>query len=1035
MDAIQTFIKRPVFTAMLILALVVFGLFAFPKIGVDQFPEIDFPVVTVLTVLPGADPETVERNISEPLEEALNTVSGVETLRSINVESVSQIVVQFSMDKDVDVAAQDVRDRVQATLRQLPPEVDPPVVQKFDIGAAPVVTLALSGPLPIQELTRLAEDVVKPGLQRIEGVGAIELVGGRKRELQIVVDPARLRSYGLAVSDLSGAIRAQSLDAPGGRTGGGGTEQVVKLAAEARSVEDVRKLVIASPNGAPIRVGDVANVVDGPAEARSAAKLDGRTAVGLVVRKQSGSNTVAVAEEVMASLEELTAALPEGARVDMVTDGSRFIRSSIAGVQEDLVLGGLLAVVIVLVFLRNWRSTIVAAVALPTSVVGTFAVMHALGFTFNVITMLALTLSIGLLIDDAIVVIENIVRHVEEGMEPREAAWKGTKQIALAVLAVTMAVVAVFIPVAFMEGMMGKFFYQFGVTVAVAVLISYAVSMTLTPMFSSRVLAHHGEPGAASRAVERVLTGIEQGYRRALDLMLRRRWLTLGVAFLVLLATLGLARFLKFTFIPAQDMSMAKVAVELPLGSSLDATQAELDRIEAQIRELPGVVSMFATAGGGAQEEVHKGEILVNLVPISGRTFSQQEFKQHLRDTLARSAGVKLGVLDYSPVSGAGARSQQIQFNIRGDDWEEVLAAVEKTQAKMLANPGLVDVQSTYQTGKPQVTVTLDRERAAALGVPAALVGGTLRSFLGGDKFATFRDGGNTYDVKLRLPDAIRADPGALGSLTVRGPTGLVELRSVVAIQPGVGPSQIDRQGQKRQVTMLADLSSYSLGEAIGFLDDFAAKELPKSVITDFEGMGKELGRAGLAFLTALVLAIVLVYMILAAQFESLLDPFTIMMSLPFAVIGAFGGLLLTGQYMSMFGMIGIIMLMGLVTKNGILLVEFANQLREGGKSTTEALLEAGPVRLRPILMTTIAMIAGMVPVALARGDGAETRVPMAVAIIGGLVSSTFLTLGVVPVIYSLVDGLRSRVLGRRAAPPERAHGEAELAPAEVAQP
>jgi HAE1 family hydrophobic/amphiphilic exporter-1 len=1013
MDPIKTFIRQPIFTAMLVLAVVVFGLFAYPKIGVDQFPDVEFPVVTVTTVIPGADPETVENNISDPLEEALNTLSGVETLRSVNVESVSQIVVQFSLNRNVDVAAQDVRDRVQSSLSKLPQEAETPVVAKFDIGAAPILTLSVSGSLPIQELTRLSKDVVKPALQRKQGVGGIDLVGGQEREIQVVVDPNLLRSYGVSISDVTQALRAQSVDIPGGRTSEPGAERVVKLQGEVRSVDALRNLIIASPAGASVRIRDVANVVDGPQEARSGATFNGQRAVALVVRKQSGSNTVQVAHDVMESLGEISELLPKGVKVSTVTDGSRFIRSSISSVQEDMILGGILAVVIVLVFLRNWRSTLVSAVALPTSVIGTFAVMQALHFTFNVVTMLALTLSIGLLIDDAIVVIENIIRHMEEGASPFKAAYEGTKEIALAVLAVTLSIVAVFIPVAFMDGMMGKFFYQFGVTVAVAVGISYFVSMTLTPMLSSRLLKEHGHPGMVSRGIERVLRGTENVYRSALRWMLEHRLITMITAVGVLVLTLGLARFINFTFIPAQDMSMAKVTVEMPVGTPLERTQQELASIRRQLEKVPGVSSVYTSAGGGVQEEVHKGDMMVNLVPLAERAYGQQDFKQYVRQNIVRSAGVKLNAQDYAAVSGGGARSQPVQFNIRGDNWKEVIASAEKTREAMKKQPGFVDVDLSYRSGKPQLSVDIDRDRAASVGVPAAMLGSTLRSFLGGDAIIQYREGGDTYDVKVKLPPEVLADPDQVGALTVRSPTGqLVELRTVADIRPDEGPSQIDRQAQKRQITVLAELRNYSLGEALTFLKDFSAKELPKTVTTDFEGQGKELAKAGLAFLLALVLGIILVYMILAAQFGSLLDPITIMMSLPFAVIGALGGLLLSGQYMSMFAMIGIIMLMGLVTKNGILLVDFTNQLRAQGKSTKEALLEAGPIRLRPILMTTIAMIAGMVPVALAKGDGAETRVPMAIAIIGGLTTSTLLTLGVVPVFYSLVDGLRRRVVG-----------------------
>ncbi|HEX8910703.1 MAG TPA: efflux RND transporter permease subunit [Anaeromyxobacteraceae bacterium] len=1016
MSPVKTFISRPVFTGMLTLVVLVFGVVAYPRIGVDQMPEVEFPIVTVTTVLPGADPEAIERTVTKPLEEALNTLSGLDTLRSVNVENVSQIVIRFELERNVDVAAQDVRDRVQATLSRLPKEIDTPVVEKFDIGAAPVATLALSAPLPVERLTKITDDVVKPALQQVAGVGAVEVVGGRKREITVVPDPRVLEGYGLTPSDVVQALRAQSLDVPGGRTLEPGVERSVKLTAEARSVEAMRALVIASPGGTPLRLGQVAQVLDGPAEARSVARLGTQGALGLVIRKQSGSNTVQVAERLKESLARVEAQLPPGSRVRLVVDGSKFIRSSIDAVKEDMILGGILAVVVVLLFLRNWRSTLVSAVALPTAIIGTFAVMHALHFTFNVVTMLALTLSIGLLIDDAIVVIENIVRHLEEGLSPGEAARKGTGEIALAVLAVTLAVVAVFVPVAFMEGIMGRFFYQFGVTVAVAVLISYAVSMTLTPMLSARVLREHGHPGRVSRTIERALRAVETFYRRALGWMLSHRAVTIGVAVGVLALTVLMAGRLKFTFMPSQDMSQVKVTVEMPSGTTLGETQRQLDDLSRQIRAVPGVTETFAVAGAGAQEEVHKGEITVNIVPVAERAYSQDAFKQHLRKTLRVSPAARLAVQDFSPIAGGGNRPQQVQFNLRSTDFDALLKAVEQTRQAMSKNPGFVDVDTTWRSGKPQLDVVVDRERAAALGVPAALIGQNVRSLMGGDKVADFHAGGDSYDIKVKLPAEVLADPAALGAVPVRVPGGqLVELRSVAAIQPALGPSQIEHQAQMRQVTLLADLRNYSLGEGMSYLTAFAQKELPKGVQFDFEGQGRELGKAGKAFLSALLLGFVLIYIILAAQFESLVHPFTIMMSLPFAVIGGIGGLLLANQYMSMMAMIGFIMLMGLVTKNGILLVEFTNQLRGAGKSAREALLEAGPIRLRPILMTTVAMIAGMIPVALARGDGAETRVPMAVAIIGGLVTSTALTLGVVPVVYSVLDGLRTRVLARRA--------------------
>lgn len=1009
MDPIKLFIRRPVFTTMLVGAVVVFGLFTYPRIGVDQFPDVDVPVVTVTTILPGADPETMERDVSDPIEEAVNTLSGLDTLQSTNVESVSMVILQFDLEKDPDVAAQEVRDKVQSVLRDLPEEAEQPVVEKLDLQSMPIVVFALSGDLPVQELTRIAEDVVKPALQQQNGVGSVTVVGGRERQIQIEIDPDRLRSYGLAASDVVAAIQAQNLELPGGRTNEGALERNVKLSSDARSVEEIRSIIIPAPTPAPVYIRDVANVIDGPEEARSAATWQGRSAVALSVRKQSGANTVEVSEGLKASLERVQSLLPEGVKLELVSDNARFIKASIDGVKFDMALGAVLAVVIVLVFLRNWRSTIVSAIALPVSVIGTFAVIGALGFTFNMITMLALTLSIGLLIDDAIVVIENVVRHKELGKTAFQAAWEGTKEIILAVLAVTLSIVAVFIPVAFMEGILGKFFYQFGVTVAVSVLISFFVSITLTPMLSARILSEEHGTGKVAQAIERALRAIESFYKRTLHWMLTHRKLMIAGAVGVLIVTVAMARFLNASFIPEMDRSEFKVAVELPVGSTLEMTEQRVREIADQLRELPGVKSIYTSAGGGAQEEVHKGEVLVGLLPVKQRAYTQQEMMAWARENLVRRADTIVSVQEAASIGGG--RTQQVQFNLRGSDWEQLGAETEKLVALLKNTPGFVDVDSTYRPGKPQIDVRIDRERAAALGIPAATVGTTIRALLGGDKVGDFKDGIDSYEIVLRLPDAVRGDVEQLASLTVRGGNGqLVELRNVARLEETEGPSQIDRQARIRQVTILANLDGMALSEAMGFLEEYAATKLPPGIYADFAGNAKELADAGKSFAMAMALAVILLYMILAAQFESFLDPLTIMLSLPFAVIGAIGALLLTREPVSIFAMIGMIMLMGLVAKNGILLVDFANQVKARGKSAFDAMMEAAPLRLRPILMTTVAMIGGMIPVALARGDGAESRVPMAVAIIGGLVTSTVLTLGVVPVVYLLFDGLKARV-------------------------
>ncbi|APR77737.1 Cobalt-zinc-cadmium resistance protein CzcA [Minicystis rosea] len=1022
---LQTFIRRPVFTSVIAFALIVFGIYSLPRIGVALLPNVEFPVVTVTTVYPGADAETMERDVSKILEDRLATVSGLDTLQSVSVEGVSQVIAQFKLEKPAGEAAQEVRDKVAAAAGELPRDAKAPIVEKFDINGGSVLELALSGPVPIERLSQIAKDVIKPELQRRDGVGAVDVVGGREREVRIVLDPDRLRAHGLTVSDVAGTVRGQSMTIPAGRTQEGRVERAVRLDSEVRTVEELSALVVQSPGGVPVRLADLGTVVDGPEEERSHATWKGASALTLEIHKQSDANTVAVVQDLRDAMPTITKRLPPGVKMEVISDSSRFIHASIAAVQEDLVLGAVLAVVIVLVFLRNGRSTLIAAVALPTSVVGTVAVMAALGFTFNLITMLALTLSIGLLVDDAIVVIENIVRMIEEGTPPAEAALRGTQQIAVAVLAVTLAILAVFVPVAFMRGVMGRIFYQFGVTVAVAVAISYGVSMLVTPMMSARLLRHdHGKPSLISRIIERGLTAMESGYAAALRVLLRHRGKTILAAVGALVGTLALTPLLKVAFSPSMDQGAIQVAVKLPVGATVERTQRQLADLEAQVRALPGVESVYASAGGGVQGKVNEGTLRVNLVPISKRAETQRQILGHMRKTLVAPPGVTLA---YQEIDMMGTAARAVQFVLRSDDWPALTREADKLVATMKKKPGFADVESSVSSGKPQIDIRLDRDRAASLGVSAGAVAQVLRAYLGGDDIADFRQGGSTFKVRIALPDAVRADPVALASLQVRSATGqLVELANVTQSVGSEGPSQIDRKARQRTITVFANLDDSSLGEAMTWLNQYAKAELPPSVSTQSDGDAKQLADSAAAFGSALLLGVVLVYLILSAQFESLLDPLSIMFALPLALIGALGGLILARMEMSMFGMIGIIMLMGLVTKNGILLVEFARQLKEEGKPTYDALVEAGKVRLRPILMTTVAMVAGMIPVAMAHGDGAEMRAPMGVVIIGGLASSTVLTLAVVPAVYSVLDAIRARLSRPRAAQPplvEAPHG------------
>jgi HAE1 family hydrophobic/amphiphilic exporter-1 len=1017
-------IRRPVLATMMVGSLLVFGLFAYPRIGVDLFPNVEFPVVTITAVYPGANPETIETKVVDKLEEAVNTVTGIKILRSTSMENVGTVVIQFELERDADKAVQDVRDKVSAALRDLPKDLDPPVIQKFDVGAAPIMTLVISGKLPTRELTRIAKDVVKQKLQTLSGVGSIDIVGGREREFHVWLDARKLEARHLTVFEVMQALGAQNIELPGGRLNIGNREYILKTRGEVHSAAELGAIIIHAQGGSPVRIRDIGRVEDGQEEARSFSSLSGVPAVSLVVRKQSGSNTVAMAKKVRKEIEKLRKRLPAGVTLKVPLDNSTFIEHSINDVQFDLLLGGILAVVIILFFLHDWRATFISALALPTSVVATFAFVDVMGFTFNNMTMLALSLSIGILVDDAIVVIEAIHRHVANGEPPMEAASKACKEIGLAVMATTASIVAVFVPVAFMQGIIGRFFMQFGLTVAFAVTVSLFVAFTLTPMLAARMLKHEEKQkkNFLARGIDRLLDVVDGIYRTVLGWALRHRAITLVVGVASLFGSCQLLNVISTEFLPEEDRGEFAVKIEMPTGTDLETTRAYVLRVTPALRAIPGAELTFTKIGGGAAGEVNKAEVTVALVSSKKRGYSQSQAMVYARKLMKNYPGPSsISVEKIDAIAGSGGfRQQEIQFNIRGNNYEELNRAAAKVIAELKRRGGYVDTDSTYRGGKPELRVDIDRDRAADLGVPVQIIAATLRAFIAGDKVTEIATGGDRYDVRVRLPEAARRRPEDITSLRVRTASKmLVPLSQIVKVTRGSGPSSIERQDRQRQVTVLANLQGKVLGDAVKEIDGIAAKVVPKHLSKDWAGMAEVMMESFGHMIVALILAIIIIYMILAAQFESFVHPFTIMLSLPLSVVGALGALAISGMTLNIFSMIGVIMLMGLVTKNAILLVDYANQLRGEGKGVHEALLDAGVVRLRPILMTTAAMIGGMVPVALALSEGGEQRAPMAVVVIGGLITSTLLTLVVVPVVYSLLDGLARRLGGlfRRSKP------------------
>lgn len=1024
-------IRRPVFTTMVMLAIAAFGAIMYRGLPVDLFPEVDFPVVTVTTVYPGADPETMESKVSDPIEEALNSLGGIESLRSVSLESVSQVIVQFELGVDLDVAAQDVRDRVAGIQSDLPDAAEAPTVEKLDLGAAPIMQVAVYGDVEVAGLARWVEDVVKPRLERVQGVGTLDLIGGRDREIHVYLQPERLRALGITALEVQQALAAQNLDVPSGRLADSRMEQTVRTSAEAESVEELGRIVIASRADSVVRLSDIATLEDGLEEERSRASLDGRPAIAVVVQKQSGANTVAVAAGVEEALVELRASAPTGVSLDIIQDNSTNIRGSLEAVQFDLMLGAVLAVAIILLFLRDLRATFISALALPVSVLGTFVFVGVMGFSLNLMSTLALSLSIGILIDDAIVVIENIVRRrTELGESPVEAAQKGTSEIGLAVLATTLSIVAVFVPVAFMDGMIGQFFYEFGLTVAAAVMISLFVSFTLTPMLSARMLSdHHGDPRGISGLIERVLRGIEHGYRSVVRGALRWWPVTIATAVAVLIGTVIAAGQIGFEFVPIEDRNQFNIKMELPIGTALDETAMVADELAAQVRELPGVALTFVTLGGGVQEKVNTGVITVNLVHRDQRAYHQTEIMARVREMFAHRDDVILSVQEVSAVDN-GDRREPLQIALSGDNIEELGAVAHRIAARLGEIPGMVDIDTSYRDGKPEVDVVIDSARASDLGLMNSSIGATVRALVNGEVATQLSLDADRVDVRMQLPPEDRASLDVVSRAQVRAPNGsLIDIGTLADVTTTTGPTQIDRESRQKQVVIYANLDGLPLGEATTLAAAIADEEMSAGVRWSSAGNAEELQKTGQNMLFALFLAVLCVYMILASQFESFVHPFTIMASLPFSLIGGLGALIIFDATMSIFGMIGIIMLMGLVTKNAILLIDYATQLQQRGSSVREALVEAGAVRLRPILMTTAAMVFGMLPVAIGHGDGGESRAPMGLIVIGGLLSSTVLTLVVVPVVYMLVESVRSfvaRLFTRRASVEHTMSGEPE---------
>jgi HAE1 family hydrophobic/amphiphilic exporter-1 len=1059
-------VRRPVFATMLILSLTVVGIFSFFSLGVDLFPKIDFPTITITVVNPGASPREIETEVTDKIEAAVNTISGIDELRSTSVEGVSQVFVQFLLDKNADIAAQEVRDKINLVVPDLPETAEEPVIQKLDTDAAPVLRIAVSAPRSLREVTEIADKQIKERIESINGVGNVSIVGGSRREIQLKLDPDKMRAFNVTVPEVAAAVRAQNMEVPGGRVDEGARELTVRTLGRITTPSDFNHVAVSTRGDYPVKLSDIGYAEDSSEELRTSARLNGEPAVTLIVAKQSGTNTVAVADEIKARLKEIEPTLPANVRTQVIGDSSIFIKAAVESIQTHLIEGSILAAIVVFVFLWNFRSTLIAGLAIPTSIVATFGLMAALGYTLNMITMLALTLMVGIVIDDAIVVLENIYRFIEEkGMPPFQAAIEGTKEIGLAVMATTLSLLAVFLPVGFMGGIVGRFMSSFGLTASFAVAVSLIVSFTLTPMLAARFIKRKKpqsvSPGVGSEPSEgdasalladesRVVAGaperpehdeiareekskahnskdgrfyrpVDRAYTAMLKWSMGHRWAIVGLCLLVILSIVPLFMFVGKNFLPVDDQSQFEINMRAPEGSTLASTSTIVERIARDVRTLPGVSDTLSTIGGDRQQLVNSANIYVRLAPLGERNLSQTELMVKARELLKNyPPELRTNIGQVQAISGGGQRNADVQYMIAGPDLQTLTKYSDELLKRMHTIPDVVDVDSSLIAGKPELRIQIDRARAADLGVRVGDIAQSLNTMIAGQKVSTFNQGTDQYDVRLRAIGSARANKEELSRLFApSAKLGLVSLENLVRVEEGSGPSAIDRLNRQRQVTLTANVAPggsqsavlAELNTAIGGMN------LEAGYQTGLVGRSKELGRAGGYFLLAISLSFIFMYMVLAAQFESFIHPVTILLTLPLAIPFGILSLLLTGQTVNIFSGLGLLLLFGVVKKNAILQIDHTNELRAKGLDRFDAIIQANRDRLRPILMTTIALVAGMMPLVISSGPGSGTNRSIGVLVVGGQSLCLLLTLLAVPVFYSLFDDLaRSRVFGRAGA-------------------
>ncbi len=1014
----DTSITRPVFATMTILSFVVLGLVSMGRLGIDLFPEVNFPFINVGVIFPGAAPEEVESLVTQRIEDAVSGINGVKRVISTSTEGFSRVGVELRLEVDAQAAAAEVREKVAAIRGQLPPDIEDPTIQRFDVAALPVMVYAVGSSLPSDRVRRQVEKDLKPLLEQIDGVAAVEINGGQVREIQVNLDPRRLEALGMPITEVAGKLAAENLDLPGGNVERDGRSVTLRTKGQFRDAGEVADVILRSEGGSTVRVRDVGTVVDGFEDRTTTTRLDGADAVSFAVRKQSGANTVAITDRVAATIArvEHDRSLPD-LQIRAVHNDADFIKENVRDVRGHILFGGLMAVMVIFLFMRDWRSTLITALALPTSVIATFFFMYVVGFTFNMMSLMALSLVIGILIDDAVVVRENIYRHMEMGKDPTTAAREGTAEIGLAVMATTFTILAVFLPVGFMTGIVGQFFKQFALTIAFAVAMSLLVAFTLDPMLSSRFVRFIPPEERRRTRAGRFLENwgafydrVDEHYHRLLSWAVDHPWSVVATAVVVFVASLSTLLVVGTEFVPLEDRGQMEVLVELPPGTSFDQGEAAVAGVETVVRGIPEVRQIFTTVG--VNGDPLRARLQVKTTPKQARERGLLAIKADARARLANVRMMKATVTDPEFMQGAPSEAP-VNIFVRGDDMVALQRLSDEIVSKVRQVPGAVDVDSTLEGGQPEMVAQVNRSMAADLGFEVATVASQLRGMVEGVVPTKLRDGEEEYDIRVRLAPEYRNDFAVIARTPLYSPRGVtVRTGDIVTMEPGVGPTNIEREQRRRQAKIAIELDGRALGDVTADLDVvMRSVTLPPNFEWGYAGDVEMMQESAAAMGLALLLAIAFIYIVLASQFESFAEPLLIMLSLPLAVVGALLAMLVTGNNLGMPAMIGMVMLMGLVTKNAILLVDLTNHYhREDGLSVRDAILKAGPVRLRPILMTTFAMILGMMPSAMATGDGSEFRAPISIATIGGLITSTALTLLVVPVAYLLLARFMARL-------------------------